>query len=187
MKERSNQCLTFHWITYFALYDGSLIRFYDCYLSHLMRLWHFSSSVNSFFKHAQPSSGARCLIFGRILLYVMCANSEGSGETVRMRRLVWAFDGRLCDKNHNLMSWLICQCVRKHSRFFFADASVEKQKLPKEQLIQLPRLFTSSYFHHQYPTPLRRHLGLHGFARGTLFFERIPALARSYVTPWWAI
>ena len=37
----------------------------------------------------------------------MCANSEGSGETVRMRRLAWAFAGRLCDKYHNLMSWLI--------------------------------------------------------------------------------
>ena len=30
-------------------------------LSHLMRLWHFSSSVNSFFKRAR--SGARCLFF----------------------------------------------------------------------------------------------------------------------------
>ena len=40
---------------------------------------------------AQPSSGARCLIFGRtlrLLPYFMCANSEGSGETARMRRLV---------------------------------------------------------------------------------------------------
>ena len=36
----------------------------------------------------------------------MCANSEGSGETARMRRLAWAFDSRLCDKYHNLMSWL---------------------------------------------------------------------------------
>ena len=55
-----------------------------------MRLWYFSSSVNSFFKRAyaaQPSSGARCLIFGWtlcLLPYVMCANNEGSGETVRM-------------------------------------------------------------------------------------------------------
>ena len=37
----------------------------------------------------------------------MCANSEDSGETARMRRLAWAFAGRLCDKYHNLMSWLI--------------------------------------------------------------------------------
>ena len=40
--------------------------------------------------HAQPLSGARCLIFGRtlcLLPYFMCANSDGSNETVRMRRL----------------------------------------------------------------------------------------------------
>ena len=42
----------------------------------------------------------------RLLPYFMCANSEGSGETVRMRGLAWAFAGRLCDKYHNLMSWL---------------------------------------------------------------------------------
>ena len=50
---------------------------------------------------AQPSSGARCLIFGRILRllpYFMYANSEGSGETAQMRRLAWAFADRLCDK-----------------------------------------------------------------------------------------
>ena len=60
--------------------------------------------------HAQPSSGARCLIFSqtlRLLPYVMCVNSEGSGETARMPRLAWAFAGRLCDKYHHLMSWLI--------------------------------------------------------------------------------
>ena len=35
-----------------------------------MRLWHFSSSVNSFFKsHAQPSIGTRSLLFGLTLLY----------------------------------------------------------------------------------------------------------------------
>ena len=27
-------------------------------------------------------------------------------ETARMRRLAWAFAGGLCDKYHNLMSWL---------------------------------------------------------------------------------
>ena len=37
----------------------------------------------------------------------MYANSEGSGETARMRRLAWAFAGRLCDKHHNLMRWFI--------------------------------------------------------------------------------
>ena len=50
-----------------------------------------------------------CLILGRtlrLLPYFMFANSEGSDETARMRRLAWAFAGRLCDKYHNLMSWL---------------------------------------------------------------------------------
>ena len=65
--------------------------------------------LNSSNTHAQPSSGARCLIFGRalrLLPYSMCANSEGSGETARMHMLTLAFTGRLCDKHHNLMSWL---------------------------------------------------------------------------------
>ena len=58
---------------------------------------------------AQLSSGARCLIFGqtlRLLPYWMYVNSEGSGETLQMRRLTWAFAGHLRDKHHNLMSWL---------------------------------------------------------------------------------
>ena len=37
----------------------------------------------------------------------MCLNSEGPGETAQMHMLVWALAGRLCDKYHNLMSWLI--------------------------------------------------------------------------------
>ena len=40
-----------------------------------------------------------------IFFHISCVNSEGSGETVQMRRLAWAFAGRLCDKYHNLMSW----------------------------------------------------------------------------------
>ena len=54
--------------------------------------------------------GLNVWFFGRtlrLLPYFMCANSEGSGETARMRRLGWAFAGRLCDKYYNLMSWLI--------------------------------------------------------------------------------
>ena len=57
--------------------------------------------------HAQPTSGARCLIFGRtprLRPFFMCANSEGSGQTVWMRKLAWALAGRLCDKYHILMS-----------------------------------------------------------------------------------
>ena len=63
-----------------------------------MGLRYFSSSVNSFFKHAcaasQPSNGARYLIFGRnlhLLPYFICATSQGSGETARMPRLNWDF------------------------------------------------------------------------------------------------
>ena len=36
----------------------------------------------------------------------MCVNSEGSGETAWKRKLAWAIAGCLCDKYHNLMSWL---------------------------------------------------------------------------------
>ena len=49
--------------------------------------------------------------FGQTLLrlpYFMFANSDCSGETARMRRLAWAFAGRLCGKCRNIMSWLIC-------------------------------------------------------------------------------
>ena len=42
-----------------------------------------------------------------LLPYFICANSKGSCEAARMHRLVWAFADRLCDKYHNLMSWLI--------------------------------------------------------------------------------
>ena len=38
---------------------------------------------------------------------LMCANSECSGETAQMHRLAWTFAGRLGDKYHKLMSWLI--------------------------------------------------------------------------------
>ena len=46
--------------------------------------------THSSYAHVQPSSGARCLIFGRtlrLLPYFMCANSEGSDGTARMHRL----------------------------------------------------------------------------------------------------
>ena len=60
-------------------------------MSHHVRLWYFSSiETHSSNAHAQPSTGARCLIFGwtlRRFPYFMCVNSEGSGETAWMRRL----------------------------------------------------------------------------------------------------
>ena len=79
------------------------------YLSHLMRSWHFSSSV---FK--RECATTQCL-FGRTSSWtssiLRVCESEGSGETARMRRLSWAFAGCLCDKHHNLMSWLIFICI----------------------------------------------------------------------------
>ena len=46
-----------------------------------------------------------------LLPYFMCANSEGSEP----RNLAWAFTGRLFDKYHNLMSWLILSSVYFYS------------------------------------------------------------------------
>ena len=39
-------------------------------------------------------------------IYYMSANSKGSGETALMRRLAWAFSGRLGDKYPFLICWL---------------------------------------------------------------------------------
>ena len=72
-------------------------------------------------RNAQPSTGARCQIFGqtlRLLPYFMFVNSEGCGETTRMRRLTWAFAGCLCDKYHNLMSWLSCGIFLHYSKVY---------------------------------------------------------------------
>ena len=63
-------------------------------------------------------------------VWFMYANSEGSGETERMRRLAWAFAGRLCDKNQNLMSWLIY--LWYYSEFlpaYLSSATMEKYGL----------------------------------------------------------
>ena len=51
------------------------------------------------------------LISDFIFPYSMCANSEGSGDTARMRRLASAFADRLCDKYPNLMGWPKSQSV----------------------------------------------------------------------------
>ena len=88
------------------------------YLSHLMRLWHFSSSVNSFFKRA---CAAIQWIGLRLIPYFIYTNGEGSGETARMPRLAWAFTGRLYDKYQNLMSGLIFSLAR---HIVFQDESL---------------------------------------------------------------
>ena len=111
------QTQTSVWIHCFLLkstvYLVGILYLQQLCLSDVTRLWYISSSVNSFYSsnaHAQTSSWARSLDFGRtlrLLLYFMCANSDGSGETMLMRRLTWAFAGRFCDTYHNLMSWLV--------------------------------------------------------------------------------
>ena len=65
---------------------GMIKNHFKLKLSQVMRLWYFSSSFFSN-SHPQPSSGARrpiCDWTLRLLPYFMCANSEGSGETVQM-------------------------------------------------------------------------------------------------------
>ena len=90
-----------------------------------MRLWYFSSSINSFFKCACAAiQWARCLIFGwtlRLLPYFMCVNSESSSEIARMCKLARAFAGHLCDKYHNLMSWLKYTCFEKKDLVFIVN------------------------------------------------------------------
>ena len=88
-------------------------QFFWVHINNWASAWDYGTfrplQIHSSNPHVQPSSGARCLIFGqtlRLLPYFVCVNSEGSGKTVQMRRLAWAFAGRLCDKYHNLVSWL---------------------------------------------------------------------------------
>ena len=58
----------------------------------------------------------------RLLPYFMCANSEGSGEIAWMYRLALIFSGRLCDKYHNLMSWLKYVCILDHIVVFISSS-----------------------------------------------------------------
>ena len=49
-----------------------------------------------------------CLQFPQVPYYMyMTANSKGSGKTALMRRLIWAFAGRLCGKYSFPMCWRI--------------------------------------------------------------------------------
>ena len=102
----------------------------------------FSSSVTSFFKctcAAIQWAYCRCLIFGwtlHLLQYFMYANRESSGETALMRRVAWAFAGRLCDKYHNLMSWLP----------YFSDRHGQANSVALEQTA--PRVYTLLFHLH---------------------------------------
>ena len=105
------------------------------YLSHLIRLWHFSSNT-----HAQLSSGAKCVIFSRalrLLPYFMCANSEGSGETARgcagspepslvayVIRIIITWAGSFLDYLVSFTSyvWFLCKFLVLHTVCLFLYA-----------------------------------------------------------------
>ena len=79
-------------------------------LSHLeiMTLFVLRKLILQTRKRSHPV-GLDVWFFGwtlRLLPYFIYANGDDPGETARVRRLAWAFAGRLCDKYHNLMSWL---------------------------------------------------------------------------------
>ena len=83
--------------------------------------------------HSNPL-GLHIWFFGqtfRLLPYVKFANSEGSGETAQMRSLTWAFAGRLCDKHHNLMTWLMFTVPRETVR-----SSLLLRLLPNSTILQ---------------------------------------------------
>ena len=101
-------------------------------LSHVMRLWYFSSSVNSFFKRACAviQWGLDVWFFVRHFVYFHMSYMRTTKALARlqMHRLAWAFAGRLCDKYHNLMSWLKClfrlkqnACICILTVFLFSD------------------------------------------------------------------
>ena len=72
------------------------------YLSPVKRICVFEyASWQTLTAHAQPFRGARDLAFClKVPLdsLLVCASSEGSGETARMRRLAWTFAARIGDK-----------------------------------------------------------------------------------------
>ena len=87
----------------------------NCNLNHLSpvkRICVFEHSVTNFTAHAQPFRGARDLAFClKVPLdsLLVWASSEGSSETVRMRRLAWTFAARICDKYQIRLTRSICE------------------------------------------------------------------------------
>ena len=60
-----------------------------------------------------------------VYFHTSCANNKGCGETVWIRRLPSAFAGRLCDKYHNLMRWLIYRRNSKQCRSWLDCSTVD--------------------------------------------------------------
>ena len=66
--------------------------------------------------------------------YIACANSEGSGETMRMRSLAWAVDVCLCDKTPFHMGWLIIYYTITDFNFgWHKDLSTRKSDIHQDR------------------------------------------------------
>ena len=103
--------LFFFFFVSFQLAKIKNLHLQNCFNTPLMAMAMLTICYISLNVHAQPCSGAICLIFGWTLCVLpsfICANSEGSGKTAWMRRLAWAFAGRLCDTYHYLLSISLC-------------------------------------------------------------------------------
>ena len=85
------------------------------YLSHVMRLWHFPSSVNAFSNaHGQPPSGARCLIFGQTLCLlpyfcVRLAKAQATCADMQVRLSLRWSPVRYVPKSHELAHLTLCR------------------------------------------------------------------------------
>ena len=100
------------WLNWgFVLRHSNCFRRYDKFLpAHGILVLIAYAQKPPLSAHAVIFSGAIGLHFGPSLQLhpdFVYANSEGSGEAARMRRLVWALATRRCDKHHffNLMCW----------------------------------------------------------------------------------
>ena len=90
--------------------------------------------------HAQPFRGARDLAFClKVPLdsLLVWASSEGSGETARMRRLVWTFAARIGDKyqirlsrpNYVLHFPFVCSFVQSFIKIYIFIYSEAREKV----------------------------------------------------------
>ena len=70
--------------------------------------------------------------------FVMCVNSEGSGETARMRRLTWAFAGHICDKYHNLHLHQRMVCQYTYQRTLHLTTVKSIISLVRQRPIKMP-------------------------------------------------
>ena len=90
-----------------CVYPGCKPRFShdEAHLSHLMRLLHFSSSLNSFFKRM-----CAAIQWCSMSDFWSDPSSTSTIHVCEQERPWRDCTDRLCDKYHNLMSWLIYIC-----------------------------------------------------------------------------